>query len=464
MRRLMQIGDLLHALVLERRLRPHDAWTRDQLARHQKRELARLVRYAITHSRFYRELYDGLTLGEEVDLQSLPIINKRLVMENFDAMVTDPRLKLDALRGHLESIRGDEYYLDRYRVLATTGTSGLRGVFVYDRAGWSTVLANTLRWNRFASIEPRWPARTRVCTIGADHPMHVSERIPESADVGLFKMLRLRATDPLPRLVDALNAFQPEVLMPYPSVAALLAVEQIEGRLRIRPKIVTTHSELLSQEMALRIEQAWGVKPFNHYGLSEEPHVGIECAEHRGIHLLEDLCIVEVVDENDQPVRPGALGHKYFLTNLYNRVQPLIRYEVSDMLAKSAELCPCGRPFPLVTQIGGRSEDILRLKSAAGSEVAVPPMALTLRIEALAGVAEYQAAHDPAGIHLKVVPQSDADRDRLRGTLEKDIRTAIEAYGAMPPAIDVVFVEKLERPRQRMGKIKLIGASGVVKA
>jgi phenylacetate-coenzyme A ligase PaaK-like adenylate-forming protein len=463
MRRLKQIGDLLHALAIERRLRAHDGWTREELARHQRRELATLVRYAFTHSPFYRKLYDGLTLGEEIDLQALPVTNKRLIMENFDAVVTDPRLKLEALYEHLESVRGDEYYLGRYRVLATTGTSGLRGVFVYDRAAWSTVLANALRWNRFAGIEPRLPVRTRICTIGADHPMHVSERIPESADVGLFRMLRLTATDPLPKLVEALNAFQPHVLMPYPSVVALLADEQMAGRLRIRPEVVTTHSELLTAEMARRIEVAWGTKPFNHYGLSEEPHVGFECAERRGIHLLEDLCIVEVVDEDNRPVRPGVLGRKYLLTNLYNRVQPLIRYEVTDMLAKSPEPCPCGLPFPLVLQIGGRSEDILRLRDAVGREVAVPPMALTLSIEALPGVAEYQAAHDRDVIKVTVVPRPEADRDRLHEALQKSIRTTIETLGAAAPPIDVVFVERLERPRQRMGKIKLIGTWGGAK-
>jgi phenylacetate-coenzyme A ligase PaaK-like adenylate-forming protein len=294
--------------------------------------------------------------------------------------------------------------------------------------------------------------------------MHVSERIPESADVGLFKMLRLWATDPLPSLVNALNAFQPQVLMPYPSVAALLADEQIEGRLRIRPLVVTTHSEVLTQEMARRIQAAWEVMPFNHYGLTEEPHVGIECAEHRGIHLLEDLCIVEVVDESNQLVRPGALGRKYLLTNLYNRVQPLIRYEVSDMLALSSDLCPCGRPFPLIAQIGGRSEDMLKLRDSAGREVAVPPMTLTLRIEGRPEVAEYQAIHDLDVIRINMVPRPGADRDQLRMALEKDIQATIEALGALPPRIEVLFVEALDRQRQQMGKIKLVGAPGKIEA
>jgi phenylacetate-coenzyme A ligase PaaK-like adenylate-forming protein len=464
MRRLKQIADLLRGLAIARGLRAHDRWTQGELARHQRRELGRLVRHALAHSRFYRQLYGGLSLGDEIEIEALPVVSKRLVMDNFDAVVTDPRLRLEALREHLQAIRRDEYYLGRYRVLATTGTSGLRGVFVYDRAAWSTVLANTIRWNHFAGIRPRWPSRIRVCSIGADTPMHVTERIPESADVGLFRVLRLQATDPLPRLVDALNAFRPQVMLPYPSVAALLAGEQIEGRLRIRPEVVATHSELLTEEMRRRIETAWGITPFNHYGLTEEPHVGFDCAEHRGVHILEDLCIVEVVDEDDRPVPPGVLGRKYFLTNLYNRVQPLIRYEVTDMLAKAADPCPCGRPFPLVTQIGGRSEDILRLKDAQGCDVAVPPMVLTLRIEAQPDVTEYRAAHDSAGIHIEVVPRAGADRDSLRAALANDLRSAIETLGAIPPPVDVAFVERLERARQRMGKIRLVGTSGQTKA
>jgi phenylacetate-coenzyme A ligase PaaK-like adenylate-forming protein len=463
MRRLKRLHDVLRALGIARGLRAHDGWTSDQLARHQRRKLGDIVRHARAHSRFYRELYAGLSLGEEIDLQALPVTSKRLVMDNFDTVVTDPRLRLDRLRKHLEAIRRDEYYLGRYRVVATAGTSGLRGVFVYDRAAWSTVLANTIRWNLFAGVRPRWPSRIRVCSIGADTPMHVTYRIPHSGDVGLFKVLHLTAADPLPRLVEALNAFQPHVILPYPSVAALLAGEQLGGRLRIRPDVVATHSELLTEEMIRRIEAAWGITPYNHYGLTEEPHVGFDCAEHRGIHLLEDLCIVEVVDGNDRPVGPGVLGQKYLLTNLYNRVQPLIRYEVTDMLAIAAEPCPCGRPFPLIIQIGGRSEDILTLKDAQGREVAVPPMVLTLRIEAQPDVTEYQAAHDSEGIHLKVVPRARADCDKLRAALVQDIRSALEALGAIPPPIDVAFVERLEREPRRMGKIRLVGPAGPAK-
>ncbi len=460
MHRLERLRDILRALWIERQFRSHDSWTPKQLAEYQQRRLTEAVAHAAAHSPFYRELYRH-HLSDTIRLQDLPITDKRMLMDNFDSVVTDPRLTLDRVQQHLRTVHSDELYLGQYRVITTSGTSGLRGIFVYDRTAWSVVLANAMRWGRFAGVAPRWPRRLRLCTIGADTPVHVSQRIPGSGNVGLYRMRHLDVTRPLADLVDALNAFQPEVLMPYPSVASLLAGEQMAGRLDIRPSVVTTHSEILSEEMARRIRTAWGVTPFDHYGLSEEPNVGCECGEHRGIHIFEDTCIVELLDERNRPASPGRLGHKCLLTNLYNRTQPLIRYEISDMLAKSAEPCSCGRPFALITQIGGRGEDMLILKDRRGRDVAIPPMGLTNCIDAVTDVAEYQIRHNPECIRLQVVPQPGADTAELRANLRNTIELTVSALGAKTPPIEVRFVSRLERRRAHMGKIRLVARPSV---
>src|SRR5207244_2415039 len=116
----------------------------------------------------------------------------------------------------------------------------------------------------------------------------------------------------------------------------------------------------------------WSVTPFNHYAMTEGP-VGIDCASHRGIHVFEDLCIVENVDSSNRPVPPGSRGDKILFTNLLNYTQPLIRYEVTDMLTMSGEPCPCGRPFSLISGIDGRLDDVLYLESIDGGEVPVHP-------------------------------------------------------------------------------------------
>ena len=451
--------DLLCALVIQRQLARHEQWSPDDLARHRQQHFDALVRHAIKNSRFYQQHYADVCTDGAIALTSLPITNKKLMMDNFDDVVTDQRLKLADLQEHIQGLEEDAYYLGEYRAVATSGTSGLRGIFVYNRREWSMVLANTLRWNRYIGIRPRLPKRVRITSIGADAPMHVTYRIPQSANVGLFRVQHLEANAPMSELTRALNVFQPHVILPYPSMAALLAVEQMEGRLNIRPNVISTHSEVLTTDMFRKIEEAWGIKPFNHYGLTEEPHVGTDCTQHEGIHVFEDLTFPEILDEKNQPVPAGTPGHKYLLTNLYNFTQPLIRYEVTDMISRSPRLCSCGRPFPLIEGVGGRSEDILYLNGPDDRTVPVPPLVFELCIEAFPEVAECQTLHQPGLIKLNVVCREGSDLNILKSNMIERLRSSLQSLGAVPPEIDVEFVDELKRLGAKMGKIKLVGAA-----
>ncbi|MEE8392669.1 MAG: hypothetical protein V3S14_17970 [Anaerolineae bacterium] len=211
--------------------------------------------------------------------------------------------------------------------------------------------------------------------------------------------------------------------------------------------------------MYTKIETAWGIKPFNHYGLTEEPHVGTDCSRHEGIHIFEDITLIEIVDENNQPVPDGTPGHKYLLTNLYNYTQPLIRYEVSDMISRSPRLCSCGRAFGLIEGIGGRSEDILYLKGSDGRTVPVPPLFFEICIEAFPEVAEFRTVHQPDLIRLSIVPIDGADVGELEASLTDSLRTGLNSLGAVAPTIVIEFIDELERQPAKMGKIKLVGAA-----
>ncbi len=455
--RLQQICDVARAVAVSCRLAMHDHWTRDHVLREQQRRLRALLRYAMAHSDFYRTLYRGIPLDGDIRLADLPTIDKRVMMANFDRIVTDTRLRRTDLEAHLAGLTQDAYHLGEYRVLTTAGTSGLRGMFVFNRREWSIELANALRWHRFMRVRPGPLKRVKISALGADRPLHVSARLTESADVGIFKFQRLPVTVPLADLVGALNAFQPEVLLCYPSVAALLALEQSAGRLAIRPRVVSTHSERLTGEMASRIERAWATRPFDHYGLTEISTVAAECAQHRGLHLLDDLFIAEVVDDAYRPVAPGVMGTRLLLTNLYNFSQPLIRYEVSDMLALSDESCPCARPFPLIAQIGGRSEETLWLEGLSGGAVAVPSVVVCELLEEFSELAEFQIHRVEGTVKVEAVLRADAPpqpdlEQRLAGHMERGLR----AMGAKPPPIQILLRRRFERTGVHMGKFKLV--------
>jgi phenylacetate-coenzyme A ligase PaaK-like adenylate-forming protein len=397
-----RLRELAGALGIAHELLRRERWSRLELEAFQRRRLSALVRYAIEHSRFYRDLYGPVPPSGAIDLEALPIVSKTLMMDNFDWVVTDPRLRLEELEHHVAELEDDDSYLGEYRVLSTSGSTGGRALFVYGRREWSTSLAGFLRYATLLERPPRLP-RLKLAAIGGPSPLHQSNRVAASLDVGAYRMLRLPVTVSVSDLVGALNAFQPDVLNVYPSIAALLADEQRQGRLDIHPLTISTSSEMGTDEMRRKIRGAWCVEPFNLYAASETGVLAVDCSHHRGLHLFEDLSIVEIVDEAGRPVPAGSGGHKLLVTNLFNYTQPLIRYEISDMLTMSLEHCPCGRPFRLIGRIEGRNDDIFYLLHRDGKRIPVHPAHLHAPLEASAEVRQYQIVHDAAGIHVRLV-------------------------------------------------------------
>jgi phenylacetate-coenzyme A ligase PaaK-like adenylate-forming protein len=132
-----------------------ESWDRTQYAHAQREALTQLVRHARDRSPFYRELYAGLP--DDPALLALPPVDKPTLMARFDEWVTDPRIRLAGVREYLDS-GTYEPYLGRFRVLSTGGSSRIPGIFVYDRDGWSMIMATYLYGLARAGIRPKLPA------------------------------------------------------------------------------------------------------------------------------------------------------------------------------------------------------------------------------------------------------------------------------------------------------------------
>ena len=423
----------------------------------QRRRLVDLVRHAVERSPFYRDHYRNIEL-DRLDLAALPPVTKSQLMGRFDDWVTDDRLKLADLERHLESLARDESYLGQYRAMATSGSTGRRGVFVYSRADWRMSLANFARLNeRYLDVHPRLPRRLRVANVGATSPLHISTRTSLSAAVGINRVLRLDARRPLEELATALDAFRPEFLVGYPSVLGLLAHEQHEGRLHIRPLKVVTVSEVRTPEVADAIRSAWDIEPFDWYGITEGGVLAGDCSHHQGMHLFEDLFIVENVDADGEPVADGEVGHKLLITNLFNRTQPLIRYEVSDMVTLVAGPCRCGRTSKRVTSIEGRNDDVMLLPATRGGQIPIHPIVLRRPFTTLPAVHQYRVVLGPEGLRVSLVIGSGPIAETSRH-VRAALAAGLEDAGAIPPPIIVEAVASLPRDHGHGAKFKLIEA------
>jgi phenylacetate-coenzyme A ligase PaaK-like adenylate-forming protein len=179
-----------------------------------------------------------------------------------------------------------------------------------------------------------------------------------------------------------------------------LAQEQLEGRLNIHPSIVISSAEPLSDENRALIQQAFGVPPRNNYGCSEGGVMGYECNQGH-MHLNADWILLEPVDTAHQPIPAGQLSDRTLITNLANRVMPIIRYELGDRVSLSPEPCACGITLPVVI-VEGRTDEILRFTSQGGQVIPILPLALWSVIKETPGVLRFQAIQTaPVAIKIR---------------------------------------------------------------
>jgi phenylacetate-CoA ligase len=442
---------ILKVLALRHRLRQRDRWTRGQLEEHQGRALHRLREHAYAHSPFYGRFHRGFT---DRPLGELPVLTKEMVMEHFNEFVTDPTVRLADVEAHLAILSGgDELLGGRYRVASTSGSTGRRGLFLWEADEWATVLTSYNRSFDWAGVGAGLTHRTRMAVVSSTTPWHQSARVGASVHSPWVPTLRLDSGDPLESIVERLNAFQPKVLVAYASMAHLLAEEQLAGRLRISPGFVFASSEVFTEQARRRVEEAWGEKPFEVYAATEPAGIASECEQHRGMHLFEDLVITEVVDENNKPVPPGTYGEKVLVTVLFSRTMPLIRYEMSDSVRPaSSPHCPCGRPFALIDGIQGREEDVLRFPARSGGKVSVQPIVFHRVMDAVPA-GGWQVAQGPEGLTVLLSGVRGGFAD---AALIDSLQRELEAQGAIVPPVKVSRVPDI--PRTTVGKAPLIKA------
>jgi phenylacetate-CoA ligase len=451
-----QRNEIIRAIRRGTELGNSHRWSRERIERHSEERLRALVAHARAHSPFHAERMRDLDLNAPGLLKRLPIMNKTSMMADLSRVLCDPRLRDVDLDAHLDGLSEDELLLARYRVLASGGTSGVRGLFVYDQAGWIDVVGALASAPRWLGVPPRIP-RPRMATIWASGPAHMTSRLAASFRTPVYRRLQLAATMPVADMVDELNAFRPVWLSAYPSIAALLADEQQAGRLDIAPRVVLVSSEQCTAAMRALISVSWGVQPFNTYATTETGATAVECEHHSGLHLFESQVILEVVDGDGRPVPDGEQGTKILVTNLFNYVQPIIRYELTDMLTIASGPCPCGRQTRRIESIDGRTDDIMLLPGRTGQTVPVHPNQFAEAIECIAGIRAYQVTEQAHRIDITIAC-SGRDGAAINQAIQTGVGRRLTSLGVASIPLNVTTADAIVRPDVASGKFKLVRA------
>lgn len=366
-----------------RLVREAESMDGDGIARLQRQRLHALLAYARAHSPLFAEKYRDLP--EQPALTDIPPLFRSEGASRFDDWVCDREVSLRELKTFLASpdnlIRE---YLGRYRVLATSGSTDVPLIVVRDArhnlvngALMQSRLWGGSKLGRVERLKEPWLRACAVTAGGGYHSSYLSFLRMEQAyqEQGMGDRIAFFSIEtPLPRLVEGLNALQPEIIGAYPSTLQILARARQAGQLAIKPLALVSSAEYLSPEALEMLEETFQCPVMNNYCSTEAGEVSMLCSANR-MHVNSDWVIVEPVDADNKPVREG-FSDGVLITNLTNLVHPVIRYRISDRVILHREPCPCGSPFPYL-DIEGRKEDILEFAGEDGPFFVAPPVLLT---------------------------------------------------------------------------------------
>jgi phenylacetate-CoA ligase len=263
-----------------------------------------------------------------------------------------------------------------------------------------------------------------------------------------------------PRQLQLMQQFKTTALHIIPSYALYLLHTFAEHGLDPRDlplRLAFLGAEPHSEDMRRRIEEAYGLKAFNSYGLSEMngPGVAFECPEQNGMHVWEDSFLLEVLDPNTlKPVPPGEVGELVF-TNLTRQGMPLLRYRTRDLASYDDSPCACGRSFRRLSRIRGRTDDMLIIKG-----VNIFPLQIDKVLMAMPEVGTHYLVElsrkDFSDVMLvKVEIQQSFFQEDLRylKQLQKRITNALKSELLVTPLVELVEPNTLPRTEGKAQRV-----------
>jgi len=406
-----------------------------------------MVAYARANSPYYRELYDDLP--ERIESPGLlPVTDKKKLMDRFDDWCVDRAITLEGATAFAEdpSLIGDRF-LGKYTLLTTSGTTGTRGVFVLDDRSMAVTNAMAFRmltaWLSAGDFARILFGRGRMAMVMATGGHFASAVAAARLQKGQGRRLEVLSVHMrLPELVARLNQFRPVLLAPYASMAALLASEQEAGRLRINPVLLALSAEGLPEGEYDRIADAFNAKVGNSYAATECPFFSYSC-EHGWLHVNSDWVAFEPVDADYRPVPPGKRAHTVLISNLANRVQPILRYDLGDSVLQQAEPCRCGNPLPAI-RVQGRSAEVLVFRTDSGDRVTIAPLAFATLADHIPGLQMFQIVQTgPTSLRMRLQTQ-DGDSDRVWATVQTEMKRLFAEHGLYHVAL-----ERAEEPPEQ---------------
>ena len=407
-------------------------WDEKRLKELQLTRLRELLQHADSHVPYYRELFKRIGFDPKgvtslADLKRLPLLAKA------------------EIRAHTEELKADDAKgLARFN---TGGSSGEPLIFFIGSERVSHDVAAKWRATRWWGVDIGDP---EIVVWGSPIELGKQDRIKALRD----RLLRTRLlpafemSEPkLDSFIAEIRAMRPKMLFGYPSALAHIAEHAKSRKIRmddlgIRVAFVT--SEALYDHQRETISTVFGCPVANGYGGRDAGFIAHQCPS-GSMHITAEDIIVEIMDENGQPLPAGRSG-EIVVTHLATGDFPFIRYRTGDVGVLDKKPCPCGRGLPLLKEIQGRTTDFV----VAQDGTVMHGLALIYILRDLPGMKQFRIIQESLDL-VRIQMATD-------GTFDETSCHSIEAGMKKRLGQDVtVEIERMaEVPKEASGKFRYV--------
>lgn len=423
--------------------------SREELEKYQKKKMTEILLYAYDHSTYYRKRFEEKNISRKdiglIPIENYPSLTKKELMKNFNEIVCT-NVDINEMRSFdANPDNNNKLYKDKYHIVHSSGTTEKPGYFIYDEKAWQQMLIATIRaalWDmsmkeiiKLLSKKPRivYIAETDGRYGGA---MAVSDGIAGVKAKQLFLDIKM----PLDEWIDKISKFQPNIIIGYPSAIKILMESVARGEIKTNLFRIISCGEPLSKNLRDCFTKTFKCKVINFYGASESLALGVEVGNEDEMYLFDDMNYIEILEDG------------IYITCLYNKIQPLIRYKISDKVT----LHGISKHVPLttVTNILGRNEDLLWFKDKNGKkEFLHPPSVEGFCID---GMLDYQfrKINDQA-FEMIIELSKNEKQESVKNEMKKLMKKILNEKKLDYVEFTIRFVEDI-LPDEKTGKKKLI--------
>lgn len=371
--------------------------TQDKLEQYRNKRIKKQLEFVTQYSEFYKE-YKGK------ELQEFPIIDKKIMMDNFNRINTVGIDREEALEFAIGSERTREFSdkLNNITVGLSSGTSYSRGIFLVENSEKD-------KWAGYVLAKYLPKGILAKCKIAFF--MRANSNLYES--VG-SKNIQFEFFDIYANIDDnlkKLQKFQADIIVAQPSMLLIIAEAIKNKTLNVSPEKVISIAEVLEKEDEEYIKKVFGLKVIHQVYQCTEGCLATTC-KCGTLHLNEDIVYIEkeYLDENRfVPI----------ISDMERTSQPIIRYRLNDVLVEKKEKCLCGSVFTALEKIEGREDDVFQFEGLNGDAVSVFPDFIRRCILFAGNITDYRVLQMPEGNITVYADIDEAMKNRVKEEFEK---------------------------------------------